>query len=86
MSTKKEFLKIFLILTIILGSLGVACQSDTRREAQKLEKKVQNLESFARLYGYARWFHPSDEAQEIDWEQFAVLGVQNIENINQPQY
>ena len=74
MSTKKKFLKIFLSLIIITGSLGVACQSETNR-------KVKNLETFARLYGYARWFHPSDEAQEIDWDKFAILGVQKVENV-----
>ena len=58
----------------IIGSLGVACQSEASR-------KVQNLETFARLYGYARWFHPSDEAQEIDWEKFAILCVQKVENV-----
>jgi hypothetical protein len=45
------------------------------------ERKVQNIETFARLYGYARWFHPSDEAKEIDWDKFAVLGVKKVENI-----
>ncbi|TKG91502.1 hypothetical protein EYV94_20975 [Puteibacter caeruleilacunae] len=44
-------------------------------------RKVENIEAFARLYGYARWFHPSDEAQEIDWDKFAILGVQKVENI-----
>lgn len=62
------------VLTLLLGSLCIACQSETSR-------KIQNIETFARLYGYARWFHPSDEAQEIDWDKFAVLGVQKVENI-----
>ena len=44
-------------------------------------RKLQNIETFARLYGYARWFHPSDEAQEIDWDKFAILGVQKVENV-----
>ncbi len=48
---------------------------------QKESRKIQNIESFAKLYGYARWFHPSDEAQEIDWEKFAILGIQKVENI-----
>jgi C-terminal processing protease CtpA/Prc len=67
-------LKKIVILTFVTGSFGVACQSKTGRQ-------VQNLESFARLYGYARWFHPSDEAQEIDWDRFAVLGVRKVENV-----
>ena len=70
----KIFLKISVILTIIAGSLSAVCKSETNR-------KVQNIETFARLYGYVRWFHPSDETQEIDWDKFAVLGVQKVENI-----
>ena len=50
-----------------------SCQNESR--------KVQNIETFGKLYGYARWFHPSDEAQEIDWDKFAILGVQKVENI-----
>jgi hypothetical protein len=69
----KIFLKISVTLTIV-GAFGIACQSETSR-------KVQNMESFARLYGYARWFHPSDEAQAIDWDKFAMLGVQKVENV-----
>ena len=67
-------LKISVILTIILGLFGTACHNKTSR-------KIQNIETFARLYGYARWFHPSDEAQEINWDKFAVLGIQKVENI-----
>lgn len=62
-------------MTFFLTLLGVTyCQSNKNR-------KIQNIETFARLYGYARWFHPSDEAQKIDWNKFAVLGVQKVEKI-----
>ena len=77
----KIFSNICLLLTVIIGSFGVACKSETNNKVQNLENKVQNLESFARLYGYARWFHPSDEAQEIDWDKFAILGVQKIDSV-----
>ncbi len=66
---------------VILVSFGISCQNESSRDEQNLDMKVQNLESFARLYGYARWFHPSDEAQEIDWDKFAVLGIQKVENV-----
>lgn len=69
-----KFFKISVILTIVIWSFGLACQNG-------MSQKVQNIETFARLYGYARWFHPSDEAQEIDWDKFAMLGVQKVENI-----
>ena len=67
------------ILTVLLISFCVTCQKGSN--SGNAQSRVQNLESFARLYGYARWFHPSDEAQEIDWEKFAVLGIKKVENI-----
>ncbi|MFO7676507.1 MAG: hypothetical protein R6X12_09355 [bacterium] len=39
---------------------------------------VANLRAFARLYGYARFFHPSDEASSIDWARLAVLGAARV--------
>ena len=39
---------------------------------------VANLRAFAKLYGYVRFFHPSDEASSIDWERFAVLGAGHV--------
>ena len=33
---------------------------------------IENLLAFAKLYGYVRYFHPSDAASSIDWERFAV--------------
>lgn len=72
-------------IIFIISIIGLfACQSETSGEKLNSKVKVQNLETFARLYGYARWFHPSDEAQEIDWDKFAVLGVQKVENIKSP--
>ncbi|RMH22782.1 MAG: peptidase S41, partial [Acidobacteria bacterium] len=37
--------------------------------------EVDNLVAFARLYGYVRFFHPSDQAQGIDWDRLAVYGA-----------
>jgi len=41
---------------------------------------VQNLRAFTRLYGYVRYFHPSDEASCIDWDRFAVFGAGKVKN------
>ena len=37
--------------------------------------QVENLRAFAKVYGYVRHFHPSDEASEVDWTAMAVLGA-----------
>lgn len=71
-------MKVNVILTLILVLFCLACQNESIRNEQN---SVQSLEFFSRLYGYARWFHPSDEAQEIDWDKFAVLGIQKVENV-----
>jgi len=43
-------------------------------------KRVENLYTFARVYGYVKYFHPSDEASNIDWERFAAYGAKRVEN------
>jgi C-terminal processing protease CtpA/Prc len=42
-------------------------------------RAIKNIEVFARLYGYVKYFHPADEAGEIDWERFAIYGVKRVE-------
>jgi C-terminal processing protease CtpA/Prc len=39
---------------------------------------VEHLRAFAKLYGYVRFFHPSDQAAEVDWARFAVDGATRI--------
>ena len=41
-------------------------------------QQVENASAFARLYGYVRYFHPSDEAASIDWNRFAIYGSQRV--------
>ena len=40
---------------------------------------LTNLTAFARLYGWVRFFHPSDQAAAADWETFAIEGVRAVE-------
>lgn len=46
---------------------------------------LENLEAFARLLGYVRHFHPSDEAAAADWDAFAVSGVRRVEGAKSPE-
>ncbi|MEK7485804.1 MAG: S41 family peptidase [Planctomycetota bacterium] len=45
-----------------------------------VENTIQNLEAFARLYGYIRWFHPSDEASQVPWDDFAIYGSHRVKS------
>ncbi len=43
------------------------------------EQQLTNyIISFARLYGYVRYFHPSNEASRIEWEKFASYAIKSI--------
>jgi hypothetical protein len=46
---------------------------------------LDNLVAFTRLFGYVRYFHPSDEAAATDWDRFAIDGVRAIEAAATPQ-
>lgn len=41
-------------------------------------RRIRNIEAFARAYGLVRWFHPSDEAQRVDWNDLALYGVERV--------
>ena len=47
--------------------------------------QIDNVTAFARLYGYVRFFHPSDEAAGLDWNRFAVYGAKQVAGCRNPQ-
>ncbi|RYE23975.1 MAG: hypothetical protein EOP45_06320 [Sphingobacteriaceae bacterium] len=55
-----------LCLLLILGVLSEASF------AQLTSRQERNLDAFANLYGYVRYFHPSDEASNINQARFAA--------------
>ncbi len=57
------------LVTLIVG-LVVNAQS---------EQQISNLRTFSKVYGYVKYFHPSDEASEIDWKRFASYGAARVE-------
>ncbi|WP_316571747.1 S41 family peptidase [Neobacillus sp. YIM B06451] len=83
MDTKK--LRIFgLILIIGLAIVGLNFVPDdeaaTTVKKQSVERRVANLEAFGRLYGYVRYFHPSDESAGLNWDRFAVYGAGRVKD------
>lgn len=77
------FLSIFLL---------VACQSSTNTKpdstsegktiSQKVYPQEQAMAAFAKLYGYARYFHPTDHAMIVDWDKFLIYGIDKIKANN----
>ena len=62
-----RFLLFFVVLWLLSGSSSAQAPSP---------RTLQQLSTFARLYGYVRYFHPSDEAVAADWDKLAVLGCE----------
>lgn len=63
-------MKNFLVLIIvILGSLRAIGQTN---------QQINNELTFGKLYGYVRYFHPSDEAATIDWNHFLIYGSKQV--------
>ncbi len=48
-------------------------------------KKIEYLKAFSKVYGYVKYFHPSDEAFELDWNTFAIYGASEVEKCNTKQ-
>jgi len=65
-------IKIKLILLISILALQAAySQSD---------QSIKNLTAFSKAYGYVKYFHPSDEAYQLDWDLFAIYGSKEVQN------
>ncbi len=43
-------------------------------------QEILNLRVFTKLYGYVKYFHPSDEASQIDWDKFAIYGTERVKS------
>lgn len=64
---------IFVFTLLILFS-----KSESSKVSIPLEREIQNLTAFAKVFGYTKYFHPSDEARQIKWDQFAILGTESV--------
>jgi hypothetical protein len=56
----------------------LAVQAIQEPQLAESVREIQNLRAFAKVYGYVKYFHPSDEASDTDWDKFAVLGVRTV--------
>lgn len=59
-----------IVAYILVAFLAMSCEQQKQR--------IDFLTTFAKAYGYVKYFHPSDEASVIDWNQFAAYGADEI--------
>ena len=73
-----------IILTIALICAGITMSeasvpSDRSNDSNiNKSQQIENISAFAKVYGVARWFVPSDEAAGTDWNKLAVEGVSRV--------
>ena len=70
-------LKTVLAMLVLLASLtsGLLAQEAAPVDEGRV---FTNLTAFGRLYGYLRWFHPTDEAAAANWDHAALRGIQSV--------
>jgi hypothetical protein len=61
-------------LTIFL----LLCCYQSPLYGQLSQRQLKNLYSFAKIYGYVRFFHPSDEAKIDYWNSIAINGTREM--------
>jgi C-terminal processing protease CtpA/Prc len=66
-------------LTIMMSLLVFFFTLRVCPDANETGLTIKNIEAFARLYGYVKYFYPGDEAANTDWDRFAVYGAKQIE-------
>jgi C-terminal processing protease CtpA/Prc len=67
-----------IVLSIVILIIVGCNQSKNRDFSDPQERKIENLKTFSKLYGYIRYFHPSDEAATIDWDKFLYYGIEQV--------
>lgn len=66
-------------LIFLLLSFQFLCY-DQQRDSLS-QSQMDNLVAFTKLYGYVRYFHPSDEASTINWDKLAIYGVGRVKGV-----
>jgi C-terminal processing protease CtpA/Prc len=70
-------LRALVLLALAACTLGTLAWTQ-HQDGQGAAPVVDNVSTFARMFGYVRYFHPSDEAADVDWERFAVHGIRQV--------
>jgi len=67
------------VVLLAILAFGTMCGGGRNADAGTAPP-VQNLRTLAKLYGYLRYFHPSDEAARVDWDGLAILAAAKIKD------
>jgi len=76
-------MKSFFVLVAV--SIAVFLGGTATSPSHPVDPTIDNLRAFARLYGYVRFFHPSDEVSAVAWDRFAVYGAGQVKQAATPE-
>ncbi|MBU3024676.1 S41 family peptidase [Zobellia galactanivorans] len=62
--------------TTVLLILFICCSP--KSDLPNISKKIENLKTFSKIYGYIKYFHPSDEAFGLDWDKFSIYAASKV--------
>jgi C-terminal processing protease CtpA/Prc len=74
-----KLLSFLFFLFVLLAAKNPQLQLKADTPAEKINE-VDKYFSFARLYGYIRYFYPGDAAAALDWDKFAYYGASVLGN------
>jgi len=73
-----------IVVTVVVGLALTSCHGQGGEGSfpqPTRQTRIANIHAFARLYGVVRWFHPSDSAASVDWNQLAIRGVARVADV-----
>lgn len=79
-----RYFSLCISITAFLLVVSSFIDADRPFQQQKITDKAEAYFSFAKAYGYIRYFYPSDESSLIDWDRFAWYGASKITNSQLP--
>lgn len=63
-------------VALVFLILFVGCSS--KSDLPDISQKIENLKTFNKIYGYVKYFHPSDEAFQLDWDKFSIYAANKV--------
>lgn len=54
------------------------CSCSSNPNLLHVSQKIENLKTFSKIYGYIKYFHPSDEAFTLDWDKFSIYAANEV--------
>jgi len=65
-----------LLLLFVASAVHAAGAADVRALSPRA---LENLAAFTKLLGVVRYFHPSDEVEQVAWDDFTVAAIDTVE-------